>query len=125
LSARSRELAILELAARRRSLFEWYAHEAVGRQIGLSKEELNALQRGAPSASLSGDEALVRDVVASLIEKRDLDDALFEVAKRALGEAPLMELVALVGYYDLLALSLTVCRTPLPEGIDSPFISLG
>jgi hypothetical protein len=33
----------------------------------------------------------------------------------------LAELVVLVGYYDLLALSLRVWRTPLPAGENSPF----
>jgi hypothetical protein len=32
-----------------------------------------------------------------------------------------MDLIALVGYYDLLALSLRVWRTPLPDGAEAPF----
>lgn len=51
----------------------------------------------------------------------DLDDDGFTRAEAALGRDRLAELVVLVGYYDLLALSLRVWRTPLPAGENSPF----
>jgi len=43
---RSREIAILVVAAHWRSDFEWYAHEAVGRSAGLGEAELAALREG-------------------------------------------------------------------------------
>ena len=43
-----REIAILEGAALRRADFEWYAHARVGRNAGLTDEELDALLRGTP-----------------------------------------------------------------------------
>ena len=43
---RSREIAILVVAAHWRSDFEWYAHEAVGRAAGLGEAELAALREG-------------------------------------------------------------------------------
>src|SRR5215469_12111400 len=45
---RARELAILELAALRRCAFEWYAHERVGRNVGLTDDELEAVRTGKP-----------------------------------------------------------------------------
>lgn len=116
LPARARELAILEVAAARRSDFEWYAHERVGKSAGLTDRELAAVREGAEAPTLDAAEQLIRRVVQALLNARDVDDALFAQAQAEFGERGLMEVVALVGYYELLALSLRVWRTPLPGG---------
>jgi 4-carboxymuconolactone decarboxylase len=121
LAPRAREIAILEVAALRRSSFEWYAHERVGKQIGLTGDELAALHDGAPAPTLDTTETLVRELVRTLVRERDLDDVTFAAAVKALGERVLMDLIALVGHYDLLALSMQVWRTPLPAGAEPPF----
>jgi 4-carboxymuconolactone decarboxylase len=118
LSSRAREIAILELARLHKSEFEWYAHERVGAQAGLSESELSELHSGAPSASLSVVESCVRDLVRRLVQQRDLDDETYRPALDLLGQPTLFELVALVGYYESLALQLNVFRTPVPEGVE-------
>ncbi len=120
LTARSREIAILELSVLRRAAFEWYAHERVGKQAGLTDDELAALRDGAPAPTLDASETLVRKLVGTLVRDRDLDDIAYAGAVKTLGERVLMELIALVGYYDLLALGLRVWRTPLPAGAEEP-----
>ena len=118
---RAREIAILALAALRRSDFEWYAHERVGRGAGLSDAELTALRDGGSPETFSGQERAVLDVTRALATAGDLDDEAFAAAESALGREALAELVVLVGYYDLLALSLRVWRTPVPAGESAPF----
>jgi alkylhydroperoxidase family enzyme len=115
LSDRCREIAILTLAAARDSAFEWYAHERLGRQVGLTQDELDALRDHQSPASLSPTESVTPDTVVALLDHRDLDDEQFERARDVLGLERLVELVTLTGYYDLLALSLRVFRVPLPD----------
>jgi 4-carboxymuconolactone decarboxylase len=121
LTARAREIAILELSVLRRSSFEWYAHERVGKLAGLTEAEIAALHDGAAAPTLDAGETLVRELVRVLARERDLDEALFAQAQERLGDRILMDVIALVGYYDLLALSLRVWRTPLPAGAEPPF----
>lgn len=121
LGARAREIAILEVSVLRRCSFEWYAHERVGRQAGLTGEEIAALHAARDAPSFTAEESLVRELARTLLRERDLDDAAFARAEQALGTRVLMELIALVGYYDLLALSLSVWRTPLPAGAPPAF----
>lgn len=121
LSDRAREIAILALAALRRSDFEWYAHERVGRRAGLTDGEIAAIRRGDEPPELSGTELAVLRTTVALAAAGDLDDEQFTRAESALGREQLAELVVLVGYYDLLALSLRVWRTPLPAGESAPF----
>jgi 4-carboxymuconolactone decarboxylase len=116
LDDRAREIAILAVAAARRSDFEWYAHAAVGRHVGLTDAELDALARMEAPPSLSASEELVHRTAHRLLVERDLDDAAHDEAIAVLGRSGLMELIVLVGYYDLLALSMRVWRTPLPTG---------
>lgn len=121
LSARAREIAILEVSAYHRSPFEWFAHAATGRAAGLSGAELEAIKSGAAAPSLDANEQLVRETVRRLVVERDLDDDAFARARAELGERTLVDLIALVGFYELIARSLRVCRVPLPAGVPSPF----
>ncbi|HVC25494.1 MAG TPA: carboxymuconolactone decarboxylase family protein [Acidimicrobiales bacterium] len=114
---REREVAVLELAYHRRSEFEWYAHERVGRAAGLDEGELAALRTGGPCATLSAGEQSARRVTERLCSVRDMDDETFADAVATLGEVKLGDLVVLVGYYDLLALLLATWRVPLPDGV--------
>ena len=118
---RIREIAILELAVLRRCAFEWYAHERIGRQAGLDERDIAALRAGEDGAGFDEREALVRELVRSFVRTRDAEDELIERAESLLGAPAIAELIALVGYYDLLALSLRAWRTPLPAGAQPPF----
>ena len=113
-TARAREIAILELAALRKSEFEWYAHVRVGKHAGLTDDEIGALRTGTPAPTLDAQETLIRNLARTIATERDLDDATFSAALEALGRERLNDLIVLVGYYDLLSLSLNIWRTPLP-----------
>jgi 4-carboxymuconolactone decarboxylase len=110
---RVREIAILEVARLRASEYEWYGHSRLAAAIGMSDAELDAIRTGA-ELELPPAEALTRRVVVALVTQGDL-------AEREYGEAGLSELITLVGYYQLLALSLRVWRTPLPAEVASVF----
>jgi hypothetical protein len=126
LTDRAREIAVLEVAAAERSDFEWYAHERVRRRAGLTGDEIRAVARNAAVIpTLSQEERCVRAVAQRLLTLGDLDDAAYGEASAVLGTVRLHEVVVLVGYYTLLALSLRVWRTPLPAGETSPFGDTG
>jgi len=120
LDDRCREIAILVVAAHWRSDFETYAHEAVGRSVGLGDAELDAVREGR-HAALAGRESVVARTVAALVARGDLDDAEYREAVAQVGPAGLFELLTLVGYYTTLALQLRVFRVPAPEvSVGSP-----
>lgn len=125
LAPRVREVAILAVAAQRRSAYEWYAHSAVATSLGLGDPELEALRTGAVPHSLPPVEQLVATVVTELLERRNLDDAVHDRARDQLGVSGFGELVALIAYYDGLALSMSAWRTRLPAGVADPFAADG
>ncbi len=120
LSNRERELVILEVARARRSEFEWYGHAIQGAAAGIGADELDALRTGS-ALDLEPRESVLLLVARALTADGDLDDELFAQAEHELGTALLNDVITLVGYYDLLALSLRVWRTPLPPGVESAF----
>ena len=121
LSDRVREIAILAVAAHHRSDYEWYAHEAVGRAVGLSDAELSALRRQETPSSFDTAEITTIELVRSLLNDRSVDDTTMTRAVVALGIECTSEIVMLVGYYQLLDLLIRAWEAPLPSGISSPF----
>lgn len=112
---RAREIAILVVAAHWDSAFEQHAHEAVGRRIGLTGDELRALRRCDPLDLADPVEAEVLAVTRALTEHGDLDDDAYARAVAVLGEPALFELTTLAGYYATLALQLRLFRVAAPD----------
>lgn len=114
LSDRARELAVLLVAAHEDSAFERYAHELLGRQVGLLETELAELRRAQVPALDDPHERAVTEAVQAMLLRGDLDDGEFASARESLGTAVLFELMTLVGYYRTLALQLRVLRIGAP-----------
>lgn len=108
LSDRSREIAILAVAAHWRSTFEQRAHEAIGAHVGLTEAELSALRDEQPLHLADPEEAAVLWVARLLLDHRGLDDDAYRSAEDILGPDGLFELTTLVGYYTMLALQMRV-----------------
>jgi alkylhydroperoxidase family enzyme len=111
LPARAREIATLLVAHRCDSAYEWAAHAAHGRAVGLTESEIASLRSPEPAAADQVEEAVVRATL-SLLDDGDLPEPLYLDAERLLGAAGLFDLVALVGYYRMLAAVLAVYRIP-------------
>jgi 4-carboxymuconolactone decarboxylase len=115
LGDRRREIAILVVAASLDSAFERFAHEPLARAAGLSEETIAGIARGAGAVGLSGGDAVVHRAARALAEGGDLDDGQYAELRAEVGTTGCVELVALIGYYRMLALMLRVFRVPAPE----------
>jgi 4-carboxymuconolactone decarboxylase len=109
LSDRVREMAILVVAARWDSAFERESHEAVGRAVGLTEEEVQALRAGRVPLLADPQEAAALTLVRALVTG-DVDDETWARCVPPLTQEEVFELSTLVGYYGTLALQLRVFR---------------
>lgn len=117
LTSRIREIAILEVAHAVGSHFEWWAHERVGRAVGLTDDEITNLSLGSFSTDdplESAAAALCRNLLGSSV----VTDAEYEAAAAVLSAAQLIELTVLVGYYRTLAQLMEVFAIGVPEESD-------
>jgi 4-carboxymuconolactone decarboxylase len=115
------EMAILMTAKWWSSQYEWVAHKPLAMQAGLSEAVIDDLQAGRRPTSLQPDEAIVYDFSTEMRETRRVSDKTFAAAKSLLGEQGVMDLIGLMGYYDLVSMSLNTDRYPLPDGAAAPF----
>ncbi|GIM66501.1 hypothetical protein Pve01_88030 [Planomonospora venezuelensis] len=118
LSARTREIAILAVAAATGSTFEAYAHERVGRAVGLTEDELTALADGTFTSTDPHERAahaFCRRLLADTGPEARWDDETYASYAATLGATTMTELVVLVGYYRTLAQLLDVFDVGVPE----------
>jgi 4-carboxymuconolactone decarboxylase len=104
LPGRLREAVILVVASRLGSAFERYAHEAVGRDVGLTESEIDRL-RQTPVGVVFDDpgEQAVLQLADRQLSGDEVDDQLYAAAAATLTERGLVEITTLVGYYSMLA----------------------
>lgn len=121
LPPRLNEMAILMTARWWSSQFEWYAHQPLALEAGLSPDVVDALHAGTRPAAMQADEAIVYDFSTELRDRRRVSDTTFAAAVSAFGERGVMDLIAVMGYYDIVSMALNVDGYPLPDGAASPF----
>ncbi|WP_460071408.1 carboxymuconolactone decarboxylase family protein [Streptomyces sp. YKOK-I1] len=109
LPPRTRELAILRVAWRRGCAYEWAQHVLIGRQAGLTDEELTEVRTGSPT--------LVNRAVDELDATSALSDAVYEELAKELDEHQLMDFVFTVGAYGTLAMAFNTFGLELDEGL--------
>jgi 4-carboxymuconolactone decarboxylase len=115
LTDRCRELAILTVAAERRSHFEWFAHEKAGLAAGLGHPDLQALLDGHIPEGLSRDERTAVSLARTMTRTVSVTQDEYDDAVDALSLPGLTDLIWLVGYYSTLALALEVLRPPAQQ----------
>ena len=119
--ARLNEMAILLTAKWWSAQYEWSAHRPLAITAGLPASVADDIQAGRRPAARQADEAIVYDFHSELRERRRVSDATYKAAVDLLGERGVVDLVALMGYYDLVSMVLDVDRYPLAPGTPLPF----
>lgn len=110
LPARERELAILRVAWRTQSEYEFGQHVLIGTEAGLHEGEIwQVTQPELPGPWAESDIALLRFTDA-LVQSSAVDDTTWDAMAAWLDERQLMELVCLIGFYGMVAGFLNAVR---------------
>ena len=120
LGLRLSELAILVTAREWSQPVEWAIHAPIALREGVSPATVEAIAQdrvpeGLP-VDLPEDEAVLLRFSRELLGRRQVSDATWADAVRCFGEAGVVDLIGLHGYYGLLAMVMNAARTPVPEG---------
>ena len=121
LEPRLSELAIIAVGAAWKADYEFAAHGPMAIEAGIGKEAVAALARGETPLLERDDERIVYEFAHELIEHRRVGDERYAAAVALLGEAGVVELVGLIGYYTLVCMTLNTFEVPLGEGMEPPF----
>jgi 4-carboxymuconolactone decarboxylase len=114
LDAKVRELVICAVAAHWRSDFEWYAHSRVASEVGIDDAHLDAVWERRIPEGLSGPEDSALRLARSVLDDHVVREEVYDAAVEHHGSAGVVEICAVVGYYQLLAGLLATFDVPAP-----------
>ena len=113
---RNSEFAVLVVARHWGQPIEWAIHRPIAEREGVLPATCDAIAEGRRPDARTADETLIYDALEELRNNRSLSDLTYERARQRFGEHGVIDLVAHYGYYSLLAMTMNVARTALPEG---------
>jgi 4-carboxymuconolactone decarboxylase len=113
LSTRQNELAILMTGRFWTTQYEWAVHHRVAAQAGVTEDTISAIREGRRPTMLPPDEAAIYSFLTELLNTRQVSDSAFLAVKQQLGEKRIVDLIALVGFYQTVSLMMNVDRFPL------------
>jgi 4-carboxymuconolactone decarboxylase len=117
LDARERELLILRTAHNCRAEYEWGQHVLIGRQAGISDEEIRRLREGPDATGWSKEDATLLRAADELHRESEISDETWAQLAARYDEKQLIELCMLVGHYHMVAFALNSLRVQREEGV--------
>jgi AhpD family alkylhydroperoxidase len=104
------ELVILRVAHNAACEYEWRHHQRLGRVAGLSAAEIERVREGPDGSGWSTRQSLLLSSADAMHERRELPDDLWATLRAEFSEVELIELVMLVGHYEMLATTIGTLR---------------
>lgn len=98
---------------------EWHAHRRLALEAGLSPDVVAAIAEGRRPDDLAADEAALYDLHDELQRNRSVSDVTYARLLSHFGEKGVIDAVAILGYYTLLAMVLNTARVPEPAEAES------
>jgi 4-carboxymuconolactone decarboxylase len=117
LEPRLSELAILVCARHWTSHHEWTAHKREGLKAGMDPEVIAAIAARRTPTLRDDREQVVHDVATSLLAQGRLPHAIYARGVAVLGEQSMVELVAILGFYCMVSLTLNAFELGIPGSI--------
>lgn len=116
LSEREREITVLVICSKWGSVYPTNAHERRGKEVGLSPEVVAAIVAGQPVALPDTREGVVYDVAQALTRGRLIAQDLYDRAVLELGHESITDVIALIGMYTAVSLTMNFYGVPASGG---------
>jgi AhpD family alkylhydroperoxidase len=110
LPRRETEIVILRVAHLRESEYELVQHKRLGRKAGLTETDIGRIARGPSDDDWSRRERVLLEVADELVRSQDIGDATWTRLREHLDERRCIELLMLVGHYEMLATFIKTLR---------------
>ena len=116
LERRIMEFATLIAARFWSQSYEWQSHYKHAIKAGLRPAVADALAEGRRPPGMMEDEEIVYELLTESLHNKSVSDATYARAVAKFGEAGVVDLVTVSGYYLMLAMVLNLARIALPAG---------
>lgn len=118
LPPRERELVILRIGWLCRAEYEWGQHAAIGRQCGLTDEEVRRIPQGPDAPGWSAGDALLLRATDELHSDACLSDATWKALAATYDEQQRIDLIFAVGQYNLVSMALNSLGVQREAGVE-------
>ena len=85
-------------------------------QEGLKEEIITAIANRKRPTGMQPDEEAVYNFANELLETKQVSDATFKAVVDRYGEKGVVDIIGVIGYYQMVSMLLNVDRYPLPGG---------
>jgi 4-carboxymuconolactone decarboxylase len=120
-SPRLSEFAVMCTAQHWKAQYEWAMHEPMAEKAGVKPQTIRDIQAGRKPKSAPRDEMAIYDFIKELYAKKRVSTGVYNRVKKLLGDAGVVELVGILGYYAMVSMTLNTFKAPLPQGMKAPF----
>ncbi len=124
LPPRLSEFAIMIAARQWSQPYEWRAHYPLAIKGGLDRQILVDLGAGRRPQGMKEDETALYDFCTELYRDKNVNDATFKAALAKFGERGIMDLIGIIGYYDIASMALIVQKATAKPVEEAPLLSL-
>jgi len=118
LPAREREIAILRMGWLCRAEYEWGHHVAIGKQVGLTDDDIRRIAEGPDAAGLDPFEATLLRAVDELHANTFIGDSTWKALAERYSTQQLLDFLFTAGQYKLVSMVLNSVGVRLEEGFD-------
>ncbi|MCD4533642.1 carboxymuconolactone decarboxylase family protein [Nocardioides sp. cx-169] len=118
LTDRVRELVTVRVSWVRDGEYEWAQHVRMGKAVGLSDREIDAISEGPDSPVWEPVEAALLRAVDEIVAERYVSDATWAALEGHFDRQQLMDIVFTIGAYDMLAMAFNVFGLQLDPGME-------
>jgi 4-carboxymuconolactone decarboxylase len=119
LDPRVKALGVLTAAREVNGHYVWTVNQRAAKEAGLTDDIISAIREFRAPVGLNPDDAVVVQFFLEMLRQHRVSDATFEALRSRLGNAGVIELMVVVGYYQALANCLQTLEVDLPEGVTS------
>ena len=120
LEPRLTELAIMLTARQWSSQWIWRGHYRLAIRGGLDPSVGADIAAGKRPEKMKEDEAILYNYAIEMYRDKAVSDATYAAAVKQFGEKGLIDLVATMGYYDTVAMTLITAKAVAPREDDVP-----
>lgn len=117
LSPRDREILILRIGWLCQSEYEWAQHVRLGKEIGLTDDDVRRIQQGAEADGWSDHERWLVRAVDELHSDAFVSSDTWNALARTYDTRQMMDVVFTVGQYNLVSMALNSFGVQLDEGL--------
>ena len=125
LDPRVKAFAILTAAREARGHYVWTVNQRPAREAGLTDDEINAILEFRAPVGLQQKDAEVVQFVLELLRQHRVSDKSFEALRAQVGDAGVIDVLVVSGYYHTLAHCLQALEVELPDGVETALTYLG